>query len=194
MNEAAFKVIFIAGFVAGSAIRYVHTRHLKKYKVAAQRKSRLDSFLIGLAGVGMMVPLAYLPTDWLDFADYSQPAWVGWGGAAAFAAALWLLWKSHADLGENWSPLVQVSKKHTLVTSGVYARIRHPMYAAHWLWAIAQAMLLPNWIAGWSMLVFFTPLYFVRVTMEERFLLDRFGDEYRSYMKRTGRSVPRFWG
>ena len=37
---------------------------------------------------------------------------------------------------------------YMLVTNGIYRRIRHPMYSAFWLWAIAQALLLPNWIAG----------------------------------------------
>jgi protein-S-isoprenylcysteine O-methyltransferase Ste14 len=141
----------------------------------------------------IFLPLVYLLTPWLDFADYRLPAWAGWAGAAVFAAALWLLWRSHADLGRHWSATLQVQQEHSLVTQGVYRSIRHPMYAAHWLWAVAQALLLQNWIAGPSMLVTFLPSYLVRVPREEQMMLDHFGQEYRQYMQRTGRVVPRVW-
>jgi protein-S-isoprenylcysteine O-methyltransferase Ste14 len=147
--------------------------------------------------LGMQViPLVYILSSWLDFADYRLPTTaglvVGWIGAAVFAVALWLLWRSHADLGRNWSPTLQIREEHSLVTRGVFHHIRHPMYAAHWLWAVAQALLLQNWIAGLAMMAAFLPLYLHRVTREEQMMLEHFGDEYRSYMNRTGRIVPRF--
>jgi protein-S-isoprenylcysteine O-methyltransferase Ste14 len=107
---------------------------------------------------------------------------------------IWLLWRSHVDLGRHWSPTLEVRDGHTLVTGGVFSRIRHPMYAAHWVWALGQILLLQNWIVGPSMLALFLPMYFYRVGREERMMLDHFGDEYRGYMKRTGRIVPRLWG
>jgi len=58
-------------------------------------------------------------------------------GAVTFAVALWLLWRSHADLGRSWMGTLAIKEKHALVTQGVYRHIRHPMYAAHWLWGIA---------------------------------------------------------
>ena len=80
------------------------------------------------------------------------------------------------------------------MTEGVYRYVRHPMYSAFWLWAIAQALLLPNFIAGLSGLVGFGTLYFFRVGQEERLMLDAFGVEYGDYMARTGRVVPRLLG
>ena len=53
------------------------------------------------------------------------------------------------------------------------------MYSAFWLWAIAQALLLPNWAAGFAGLVGFGTLYFGRVAREERMMLQTFGDSYR---------------
>jgi protein-S-isoprenylcysteine O-methyltransferase Ste14 len=64
------------------------------------------------------------------------------------------------------------------------------MYSAFWLWAIAQALLLPNWVAGFAGLVGFGTLYFGRVEREERMMLDNFGNNYRAYMERTGRIFP----
>ena len=68
-------------------------------------------------------------------------------------AALWLFWRSHADLGQNWSVSLEIRKDHRIVQHGVYRLIRHPMYASIWLWSIAQALLLANWLAGWSAVV-----------------------------------------
>ena len=73
---------------------------------------------------------------------------------------------------------------------GVYGLVRHPMYSAFWLMAIAQALLLPNWIAGLSGLVGFGTLFFGRVGREEEMMMRGFGEEYRTYMARTARVVP----
>ena len=110
---------------------------------------------------------------------------------AGFVAGLWLLWRAHTDLGSNWSDSLQLQQGHELVTSGIYQRIRHPMYAAGWLFGIAQALLLPNWITGLSGLVSFGLLYCLRVPREEQMMLKEFGAAYRAYMDRTGRVIPR---
>lgn len=188
-----FEVIFWVGFVTGSVIRKLYTSKYRKSKAERKHSSVPDTVLIVAAGLGMTAPLVYLFTPWLDFANYDLPGWMGWVGTPAFAAALVLLWRSHADLGLNWSATLQIKSEHSLVTHGVYRRIRHPMYAAHVLWAVAQGLLLENWLAGWAFMVTFVPLYLLRVPREERMMLERFGQEYRTYMARTGRMIPRFW-
>jgi protein-S-isoprenylcysteine O-methyltransferase Ste14 len=87
----------------------------------------------------------------------------------------------------------EVRERQTLVTSGVFKYMRHPMYSAHWLWGIAQALLVHNWISGLASLVIFISVYLLRVPREERVMLNEFGDEYREYIKRTGRILPRLW-
>ena len=190
--DGTFKALFLAGFVVGSVVRGICTRRYKPNAAADDRSSALDTALRSLASVGLLVlPLLYVFTPWLEFADYWLPTWTGWVGAVVFAAAVWLLWRTHADIGRNWSSTLQVGEGHTLITQGVYRHIRHPMYAAHWLWAFAQVLLLHNWIAGPALLVSFLPLYILRVPREEQMMIDHFGDEYRAYIKRTGRVVPR---
>ena len=68
------------------------------------------------------------------------------------------------------------------------------MYASMWLWGVAQALLLQNWIAGWASLVLFLSLYLLRVPREQRMMLDEFGKKYRAYMNRTGRIIPHLGG
>jgi len=191
--DNVFEGIYLAGFVAGSVIRGVYTRGCRRNRIALDRKAGPDTVLVILSSIGLFgLPFTYILTSWLDFADYGPPAWTGWVGATVFIAALWLLWRSHVDLGRNWSAVPRIREGHSLVIEGVYRHIRHPMYAAHWLWGVAQLLLLWNWLAGPALLVFFLPVYFVRVPREEQMMLDRFGEDYRAYMGRTGRLIPRF--
>jgi protein-S-isoprenylcysteine O-methyltransferase Ste14 len=192
MTAAVFKLCYVIGLVAASIIRKVYTKPYLQKRTEVKRTEESDRVLMFLPFLGMfLLPVLYLLTPWLDFADYPLPGWVGWLGALLFAAAVWLLWRSHVDLGLNFSPELEIFEGHSLVTEGVYQRIRHPMYAAHWLWGIAQILLLQNWIAGLSMLVTLLPLYLVRVPREERMLLEHFGEAYQEYTRCTGRIMPR---
>jgi len=193
MFDNIFNTIWVIGFIAGSVIRAIYKGKNRDNKIIADNETVTDMLLLVLAGIGMIViPLLYLLTPWLKFADYNLPEWAGWMGAAVFVIALWLLWRSHAEIGRNWSAKLEIKEDHSLITKGVYRYVRHPMYAAHWIWGIAQALLLENWVAGMALLVFFVPLYLVRVPREEHMMIEQFGEKYQSYMNRTGRIIPHF--
>jgi protein-S-isoprenylcysteine O-methyltransferase Ste14 len=144
---------------------------------------------ISATGLGI-IPFVYVISDAPRFANYAFHPWQAWLGVALFAAALWLFYRTHKDLGRNWSVTLEVRDQHTLVTRGVYSRVRHPMYSAFWLWALAQALLLPNWIAGPAGLVGFGTLFFLRVGHEEAMMIEIFGEDYRRYMDCTSRILP----
>ncbi len=189
-----FKIYYLIGLIVGSVIRTSYGKKHRQDTITDARQEGLAVWLLmSLWGGVQVVAILYVLTPWLDFADYYLPTWAGAVGAVVFVAALWLLWRSHADLGRNWSPTLEIAEGHSLVTQGVFRHIRHPMYAAHGLWGIAQALLLQNWIAGLGSLVVFIPLYLLRVPREEQMMLEQFGEEYRSYMSRTGRVIPRLW-
>ena len=113
-------------------------------------------------------------------------------GVVVLVVGNWVFWKSHRDLGGNWSPRLEIRVQHRFVTDGIYRRIRHPMYLSLWLLVAAQAMILPNYIAGFSGLVPFAFLYALRVGKEEAMMREHFGAEYDEYQKRSGRLLPRF--
>lgn len=140
-----------------------------------------------------LLPLSYIFGTWLDFANlpFAMPPVVGVTGTALFLFSIWLLHRAHADLGKSWSVAVKPRAGRHLVTHGVYRRVRHPMYAAHVLWGIAQTLLLPNLIAGPVALVLIVILLGLRIPREERALLERFGEEYRRYIDKTGRMLPK---
>lgn len=192
MFNSVFKVVYFVELLLITTVRATHTTRYRRLDTRLDARTALDVLLLGLTGIGMVVPIVYVLSPLLDFADYDLPAWIGWVGAGLFGVATWLLWRSHADLGRNWTPTVAVRHEHTLVTDGVYRYIRHPMYAAHLLWAVAQVLMLHNWIAGYSFLVFVVPQYLLRVDDEEQMMLEQFGEAYRAYMQRTGRVIPRW--
>jgi protein-S-isoprenylcysteine O-methyltransferase Ste14 len=194
--NAVLKTLYFLALLAQVVIRIPHARRRRRTRMTVEQVGALEQTLVSLLFVGMvLVPAIYASTSWLDRADYRLPPEaqrsLGGVGASLMTLSIWLFWRSHADLGRNWSPSLELREGHELVTEGVYRHVRHPMYASEWLWGIAQALLLQDWVAGWAGLVVFTPLYGLRVPREERMMLDRFGEEYRAYMNRTGRVVPR---
>jgi protein-S-isoprenylcysteine O-methyltransferase Ste14 len=197
--KRAFGMVYFLGMLAEVVIRVPHEQRRRQTSMMVESVDWSERPLLGLMFVGMFfIPLVYTFTSRLDGADYRLPREAresaGGVGMIIFAMAVWLFWRSHADLRRNWSPSLELREGHELVTAGVYRSVRHPMYASMWLWGVAQALLLQNWIAGWASLVMFMPLYLLRVPREERMMLDEFGEEYRAYMDRTGRVIPRLGG
>jgi protein-S-isoprenylcysteine O-methyltransferase Ste14 len=187
-----FKIVYWAGLVIEIAIRIPWQKTWKTAIRTDRRVSQTERILLGLLwGVMFILPLIYSVTDWLAFADYSLPAWMGWFGVVLMACALYVFSRAHRDLKSNWSPSLEIFEGHTLVTSGIYGYIRHPMYASQWIWVIAQILLLQNWLAGPVDLIFFIPFFILRVKAEEKMMLDTFGNQYREYMNKTGAVLPR---
>jgi protein-S-isoprenylcysteine O-methyltransferase Ste14 len=192
MRFQLWNLVYLAGLVIYIAIRGVFGGRTKRNEKVASRVDWRDRALVGIVFIGNIVlPALYLFTRWLDVANYPLPIFVPWCGTAIMIIALWLFWRAHADLGLNWSITLEMRKDHELVTRGIYRRIRHPMYAAIFLFAIAQGFLLHNWLAGWGGFVSFTALYLFRVGREEKMMREFFGEPYRDYMQRTGRLLPR---
>jgi protein-S-isoprenylcysteine O-methyltransferase Ste14 len=186
-------LVFLAGTVAYLAIRVTFKRKLATREKSVRRSSPADMLLVLLVGLAQIgIPLMAWATPLFDFADHAWPATFVWPGAAAFLAGLWLFWRSHVDLGTNWSVSLELDREHRLVTSGVYRWIRHPMYASFFVMAMAQALLLPNGIAAGAAFAAVSLLYAVRKPHEEAMMLAHFGTEYEAYMRRSGGVVPRF--
>lgn len=187
-----FTAIYFVAIVIETIIRAPLNRRRKQEKMSTQRFTQQEKTLLGLLFLGMMVvPIIYASTNWLDFANYTLPAWAGWLGVLLIGGAIFVFWRAHADLGLNWSPTLEIREKHELITRGIYGAIRHPMYASQWLWVIAQPLLLQNWIAGFINLLVFIPFYILRVRAEEQLMLEQFGDQYRSYMQKVGAVFPK---
>jgi protein-S-isoprenylcysteine O-methyltransferase Ste14 len=192
MRIQVWNLVFLIGMIVYVSIRGVFGGRTKRNEKVVSRADARDRVLVAVVFLGSIIlPALYLFTPWLGFADYRLPAFIPWCGAVVMVIALWLFWRAHVDLGLNWSITLEMRKDHELIVHGLYRRIRHPMYAAIFLFAVAQALLLQNWLAGWAGFVTFAILYLVRTPREEKMMCEFFGESYRDYMQRTGRLWPR---
>ena len=193
MNPWIAKAIILAGIVGMAVVRTPHIRRSTVIKVLANRKSTLDNVLVALVSIGLFLPLIWIATPVLAFADYPlRPISFG-AGVICLVIGLWLLHRSHVDLGTNWSNTLEIRERHRLVTDGIYRHVRHPMYLALLLYSLGQVLVVFNWVAGPPFLVAFALLVALRIGPEERMMLDKFGKDYDAYRARTKRLVPGVW-
>lgn len=191
MNTLTLKILFTFGLIGSTIIRMPYQREIKNNTIIDNRKTPQEQIILFIVFLGMVfLPFMYVFSSWLSFADYEPFLWVNGLGIVTFTIALWLFKKAHNGLGKNWSPTLEIREGHTLVTSGVYQVVRHPMYSSAFLWCIAQALLLPNWIAGLAGLISFAIAYFTRIPKEEQMLLDQFGNDYKAYQEQTKQLIP----
>lgn len=185
------QTIWVVGLIAWFIIRYPHVRRARRTATLRREGTWRERLLLAIAFAGLFaIPAVSLATGRPRAFAYDP----GYGcvvlGAALFALSLWLFRRSHKDLGRQWSAALEVRQDHQVVRNGVYRTIRHPMYASFWLWAAAQAFLLPNFMASLSGLVAVAILFFTRIGFEERMLIEAFGEDYRRYMQETKRIIP----
>ncbi len=193
MNPWIVKALVLAGTVVMIAIRAPHGRRSRIVKVATSHKTPLETGLLILAWVGFFIPLIWVASRAFSFAEYPLSTGPLVAGVMCLVIGLWLFYRSHADLGTNWSITLEIREQHRLITQGVYRRIRHPMYSALAVYSIGQALVIPNWVAGPSNLIAFAILLALRVHAEERMMLREFGEEYALYSARTKRLIPGVW-
>src|SRR5215217_2402202 len=107
--------------------------------------------------------------------------WSGAGlGTVFLVLALWIF----RTIGKNITSTVETREEHELVTDGPYRWVRHPLYTVGTSFFTSLGIVAANWFVGLVMLL-------IRLPKEEEKLIERFGDEYRAYMERTGRLLPR---
>ncbi|MBV9303045.1 MAG: isoprenylcysteine carboxylmethyltransferase family protein [Acidobacteriaceae bacterium] len=153
------------------------------------REDRGNRWVIGAFSM-LAILLAYFSalTDRHDFWTIDGDA-VRWAGFVLFVLGDSLrLWPVFV-LGPRFSGLVAIQKDHTLVTTGIYGRIRNPSYfgllIASFGWALTFRAGLGVVIAALLLI----PLL-ARIRSEERLLAEQFGAEYESYRARTWRLLP----
>ena len=191
MNEIIFKIIYVGIWLIFIAIRVPFE---KKYRLKQKLKTidpNKEKKLIILLTLGLLlVPLIWVFTSLFDNINIYLPVWLRFSGVVLSFLSLYYFFVIHKTLGENWSPTLEIIKGHQLIQIGVYKRIRHPMYSQMLIWAIAQCLIISNYIAGFSGLIVWVVFYFIRVPKEEKMMTDYFGEEYMKYKRQTGSILP----
>jgi protein-S-isoprenylcysteine O-methyltransferase Ste14 len=140
-------------------------------------------------GVWLSIILYIINPEWLSFAALPFPDWLRWLGFALSVIALPLIVWMFRSLGNNITDTVQTRETAHLVVRGPYKWIRHPLYSFGTLFVVGLMLMLANWLIillGAIALV----LLILRTPNEEAHLVEKFGDEYRTYMAHTARFIP----
>jgi protein-S-isoprenylcysteine O-methyltransferase Ste14 len=142
-----------------------------------------------LALIAFLVLYAINPT-WLGALSAPFPNWLRWVGIALGCASFVLYGWAQSTLGKEWSPHLQMREQHHLVTTGPYARMRHPIYAAYLVFMTSIALVTASWFFI-ALLVVSIVVLALRIPKEEQMLIETFGEEYKKYMQRTGGLFPK---
>ncbi|MEE9130254.1 MAG: isoprenylcysteine carboxylmethyltransferase family protein [Phycisphaerales bacterium] len=193
-HELSYRGILLVLFIAA----FIMSKHFRgradKQRGKISRRGDGASFLIPqigitLASMGWLLTYLIAP-QWIAWSQVELPQWLRFGGAGLGVAAIGLFVWMFKHLGANVTATAQTRPDAQLVTTGPYRWIRHPMYVFGFIWFLAIVVLTASWFiavtsaAGFSFLL-------IRCRREETNLIEKFGDEYRAYMQRTGRFFPR---
>jgi len=95
-------------------------------------------------------------------------------------------------LGNNWSDNIKIYHRHSLVDTGVYAWVRHPLYASLIWMFCGSSLVYSNWLAFLANAFIFVPAMHYRAGQEEKMLGLEF-PEYDNYKKRVGMFFPKLF-
>jgi|UniRef100_A0A6C0BJJ7 protein-S-isoprenylcysteine O-methyltransferase Ste14 len=181
--------IFVIGMIIGIVIRCAYQSYDDPRQVNHAYWSSKEVWVFaGILIFGLVVPWItwmyaphwkyYVPKTWQMF------------GVVWLVTGLVVFWRSHRDLGRQFSPTLEIKYNHQLITHGIYHHVRHPMYLALALFLIAALVLIPNILSIISLFLAGGVLYFLRIRQEESMLLREFGSDYEQYMQETCGIIP----
>jgi protein-S-isoprenylcysteine O-methyltransferase Ste14 len=193
-DDQTFRLILALGMAAFLPVAVYHRVRSQSSGESLDRSQEGLFILLtlrpcGLAAMGGLVAFLLNPS-WMSWASVPLPVSLRWAGVAIGVPTVALGIWTFRSIGRNITDTVVTRREHTLVTSGPYRLVRHPFYVTTALGLLANSLTTANWfiaLAGAAALA----LIVIRTTTEEAKLVERFGDDYRRYMARTGRFFPR---
>jgi len=194
MNENIFRILAAVILFTGIGISSYYRR--KADKETGEKISRKvdGTVLMTIIKVGGLLlwfsPLVYLINPkWMAWSKIGLSDVVRWLGVGIGILCVLGIYWLFSSIGSGITPTSATRRDHKLVTSGPYRWIRHPLYTIGASLFISFGMMADNWfIAALGILTFI--LMAIRTPKEEANLIAKFGDEYRAYIKITGRFLP----
>jgi len=196
MNENIFRILAAIVLFTGIGISSYFRRKADRdtgEKISRKVDGTPMMTAIKIGGLVLWFsPLVYLINPaWMAWSRIGLPDWTRWLGVGIGILCVLGIYWLFSNLGSGITPTSATRKQHMLVTSGPYRWVRHPLYTVGSSMFISFGMMADNWfISALGVLAFIGMA--IRTPKEEANLIEKFGDEYREYMKRTGRFLPRF--
>lgn len=195
MNENIFRISAAVILFIGMGISIYHRR--KADKDSGEKLSRKvdGSVMMTFIKIGGLIlwlsPFVYLINpNWMAWSKIGLPDSVRWAGVVfGIFCVLGIYWL-FSSIGSGITPVSATRKEHKLVTNGIYRYIRHPLYTIGSSLFIAFGTMADNWFIALLGVLAFIGMA-IRTPKEEANLIEKFGDEYKEYMKRTGRFFPK---
>lgn len=194
MPDEVFRGILLAGFVVLLPIGLYHRLRSGRSGERLDRRAEGTFILwtlrpVALSGMVGLIAWVARPSS-MAWAAMPLPVPVRWVGVGLGLTAGALLVWTFRTLGPNLTDTVVTRAEHSLVTSGPYRWVRHPLYLATLLAALANGLVTANgWVLGCGLAAF--ALLMIRSRTEERFLRERFGDAYERWRRDTGSVFPK---
>ncbi|NHJ01761.1 MAG: isoprenylcysteine carboxylmethyltransferase family protein [Candidatus Heimdallarchaeota archaeon] len=114
------------------------------------------------------------------------------GNLVLLCGGILMIW-SRILLGPYGTPRIVIKDHHQLITNGIYRYIRHPLYLGYILFLFGYTFAFGGLLSSCFVVLFMLPLTMSRIDLEEKLLLTNLGEEYKSYIKRTKRLIPRIY-
>lgn len=196
-TEQIFHLLAVILLLSGMSISVYFRRKANQTgeKIEVKEEGSLVLNLRRVFGSLMWLSaLVYLVNPrWMAWSSLPLPDWLRWIGAGILLVCIPLVYWVFSSLGKNVTPTVVTRQEHSLVTHGPYRWVRHPLYTVGFMMFIGLSLLAANWFIALMLVLSCIPLA-MRTPIEEARLVERFGDEYHQYMRRTGRYLPRLSG
>jgi protein-S-isoprenylcysteine O-methyltransferase Ste14 len=113
-----------------------------------------------------------------------------WSAVGLVVAGLGFTVWARLVLGRNWSGVVTLKDNHTLIRSGPYGLVRHPIYTGLLLALIGSAMTRGEW-RGFLGLALVAAAFLRKIAIEERWLAEQFPADYARYRQEVPALIPR---
>lgn len=189
-----FRVFAIAIFITGVSIGSYYRYQAEKSgeRISWNEEGVPVMVLLRLFGMlGWLSIITWLINpNWMQWAEVALPDGARWIGVGLGLISVPLMYWLFKSIGRNITQTVKTRKEHQLVTTGPYHWVRHPLYSVGTMLFLSFSLMAANWFIALTTLLGLVMLM-VRLPKEEANLIERFGDEYRTYMKQTGRLVPK---
>ena len=190
-----FRWLALVSVVSVFAISFHYRRLARKdgETIARRREGLAFALLRAVFALPLFAAVvAYLINPpWMAWSGFSLPAWGRWLGVGIGGMAIPSAWWLFSNLGRNVSETVLTKSDHSLVTTGPYRWIRHPLYATGGALLVAVGLMAANWFILALASVVVVLMRILVVPREEEALIAKFGDDYRRYIQRTGGMFPR---